>query len=121
MPSDLDRAVRWSKRLEGLLERRYGARGRGLHEKTGSVERDLSPETVRALRLVATVRNRIVHEEGYDRIDDRRRFRRACKAAERALAGKQRSRKIVAGVGLVLVLAVAVAALLSGRAPLAIF
>ena len=64
MASDLERAVRWSKRFESLLERRFGARGRGLHEKIDSVAGDLDRETVRSLRLVATVRNKIVHEAG---------------------------------------------------------
>ena len=120
MASDIERAVKWSKRFESLLERRFGARGRGLHEKIDSVEGDLDRDTVRALRLVATVRNKIVHEDGYDKIDDRARFKAACNAADRALAGKGRAKAVVIVVGLVLILLAGAALVLSGRAPLKI-
>lgn len=114
MPSDLDTAVRVSKRLEALLAARHGATGRGLHEKVDSVRAELAPETVRDLRLVATVRNRIVHEEGYDRIDGRRSFLEAARRAERALGGRRMPVRavlivsaamfaVLAAVGLVLV------------------
>ncbi len=83
--SDLDRAVRWSKRFEAILERDFGARGRGLHEKIDSVEADLPERAVRDLRLVATVRNRLAHEDGYDRIERRGEFLRACRRGRRAL------------------------------------
>lgn len=92
MASDLDLAVGWSKRFEGELERRFNARGRGLHEKLDSVRDDLPPGVVRDLRLVATVRNRIVHESGYARIEGRREFLAACRRARRALAGRVRRR-----------------------------
>tara|TARA_E500000318_G_scaffold105608_1_gene112681 strand:- start:1224 stop:1589 length:366 start_codon:yes stop_codon:yes gene_type:complete len=117
MPSDLERAIRWSKRFESVLERRFGARGRGLHEKIDSVENDLDREVVRALRLIATVRNKIVHEDGYDRIDDRARFKRACALADRALGGKSRLKAAVVVVGLVLILLAAAALVLGGRSP----
>lgn len=120
MASDLDRAVKWSKRFEAALKRRYGARGRGLHEKIDSVRDDLDRETERALRLVATVRNKIVHEEGYDRIDRKREFKAACKLADRALSGRGRKRAVILITGLVLVLVVVIAAVLSGRTPLKI-
>jgi hypothetical protein len=114
MASDLETAIRAAKRFEAALARRYGADGRGLHEKIDSVERDLAPETVRALRLVATVRNKIVHEEGYGRIDDRRRFRDACRTAERALVGRRRARTILLVSGLVVIMVIATLALLRG-------
>lgn len=121
MPSDLERVVRASKRFEHRLETGYGARGRGLHEKIDSVQDDLDAEVIRALRLVATVRNKIVHEDGYDRIDDRPRFKAACKQADRALFGKSRVRTLVLVVGLVLIVVVAAAAVLSGRSAFNIF
>jgi hypothetical protein len=120
MGSDIERAVKWSKRFESLLERRFGARGRGLHEKIDSVEGDLDRDTARALRLVATVRNKIVHEDGYDKIDDRARFKAACKAADRALAGKSRAKMVIVVVGLVLILLVGAVMVLSGQSPLKI-
>jgi hypothetical protein len=96
MPSDLDRVIKLSKRLESLLATRLGATGKGLHEKVSSVETEVDPATVADLRAVATVRNRLVHEDGYDRVDNRRellaRGRRAEKALERLKAPGHRRR-----------------------------
>ena len=88
--SDIDLAVTRSRKLEQMLERGLGASGRGLHEKTTSVEREIPADLVRKLRLVATVRNKIVHEA--TRIDDRPRFLAAADDAERELAAVIRSR-----------------------------
>ena len=57
-------AVKSSKRLEGLLEKRFGASGRGLHDKLTSVEDRIPEEIRRSIRWVATIRNKVVHEEG---------------------------------------------------------
>ena len=83
--SDIDLAVSRSKRLEQLLEQKLGATGKGLHQKASSVEARRSPELLRKLRLVATVRNKIVHENDYQKIDDRPGFIHACDDAERQL------------------------------------
>src|SRR5207244_5940765 len=83
-------AITRTKALESLLESGFGAAGRGLHEKITSVQAKLPPPLVKRLRLVATVRNKIVHEAGYQQIDNRHRFIQACDEAEqslRALAG----------------------------------
>ena len=50
------------RHLEHLLEVRLGAQGRGLHEKTTSVESWLAPRLVGKLRFIASARNRLVHE-----------------------------------------------------------
>ena len=94
--SDIDLAIGCCKRLESLLEKKLGATGRGLHEKVSSVEARLPRELVRKIRLVATVRNKVVHEADYTAIDDRKKFLLASKEAERELkaigggAGKPR-------------------------------
>ena len=110
--SDIDLAVTRSRKLEQMLERDFGASGRGLHEKTSSVEGRLPQSLVRKLRLVATVRNRVVHEEGP--IDDRKRFLAAADEAERELArlarprrgrGRGRGRRLVPALIAVIILA----------------
>lgn len=63
-----------------------------MHEKLTSVERDLPPPLVRRIRFIATVRNKLVHEDGFDRIDDRRGFRSACRQARRQLKQLARQR-----------------------------
>ena len=82
--SDIELAVTRTKALESLLER-LGAAGRGLHEKVSSVQQKLAPALVKKLRFVATVRNKIVHDSDYARIDDRDGFLRACDEAEAEL------------------------------------
>lgn len=89
--SSIDAAVRGARTLESLLEARYGASGKGLHEKLSSVERQLSPELVRSIRYIATVRNNAVHQDGFE-IDDPERFRASVKRAVRALGGEAGSR-----------------------------
>jgi hypothetical protein len=109
--SDIDLAVNRSKRLEHLLEQNAGATGKGLHQKVSSVESKLAPELVRKIRLVATVRNKLVHEDDYKKIDDRAAFTKASDEAERELkamapGGKGHGKLILLAVGLILVIAV---------------
>lgn len=84
--SDLDLAITHSKKLEALLRSHLGAAGRGLHELTDDVEHKLPPEIVRKLRFVATLRNKLVHDADYHKLDDRRGFVRAAEDAEHFLA-----------------------------------
>ena len=88
--SDLDLAVTRSQRLEKRLERDFGATGQGLHQKVSSVEGDLPADLVRRLRLVATVRNKVVHESA--RMEDKSRFVDAAESAERELAAIVKAR-----------------------------
>ena len=83
--SDIELAVARTKELESLLEQVLGATGKGLHEKVSSVQSKLPPALVKKLRFVATIRNRIVHEADYPRIDDRAGFARVCDEAEAEL------------------------------------
>lgn len=77
MKSDLEFAIESAKKLESALGRNFGAAGRGLHEKIDSVATQLDSRTVRDLRYIATIRNRIVHEDTTAAIDDRRKFTEA--------------------------------------------
>lgn len=74
MKSDLELTIEASKKLESLLERNYGASGRGLHSKTDSVAHLLSERCIGQLRYVATLRNQIVHEEQVTELECRHRF-----------------------------------------------
>ena len=113
MSSDIDLAVRQCKELESILRSKHGADGKGLHQLVTSVERNLPPDLVRTLRRVATIRNKIVHEEDYKRLDDKKGFIADCAAAKKqlsALAKRMGPRK-KAGLPLVLVLLIALAAI----------
>lgn len=55
-------AVDIARRLESALES-LGATGKGLHEKVGSIEGKLPEALATKLRFIASVRNKIVHED----------------------------------------------------------
>jgi hypothetical protein len=111
--SDIDLAVTRSQRLEQMLERDFGASGKGLHQKVSSIADSMPDDLVRKLRLVATVRNKVVHESG--RIEDKSRFLEAADAAERELKqirdrrgrGRRGARRIVVFMVLILIAAAA--------------
>ena len=85
--SDIDLALSRCKRIEQRLRHNYRVDGRGLHElvDAAKAKNGLPTPLVRKLRLIATVRNKIVHDADYTKIEDRRGFVRACDEAEREL------------------------------------
>ena len=86
MQSDIDIVVTQSKTLEALLEQKFGATGRGLHEKLSSIEYQLEAGLVKNIRWIATMRNRVVHENF--QLTNQNDFLRSC---QRALEGLQNS------------------------------
>lgn len=63
MASDIDLAVRASRAIETHLTRRLGAEGKGLHEKLSSVAGRVGEQDAKDIRFVATIRNKVVHED----------------------------------------------------------
>ena len=86
MQSDIDIVVTQSKALEALLEQKFGATGRGLHEKLTSIEYQLEVGLVKNIRWIATMRNKVVHENF--QLTNQNDFLRSC---QRALEGLQNS------------------------------
>ena len=86
MQSDIDIVVTQSKTLEALLEQKFGATGRGLHEKLSSIEYQLEAGLVKNIRWIATLRNKVVHENF--QLTNQNDFLRSC---QRALEGLQNS------------------------------
>lgn len=72
--SEIELAVKSSKKIETLLTEIYQAVGKGLHEKTSSVEDLLNEETLKRIRYIASVRNQVVHDDNYV-MDDIENFR----------------------------------------------
>lgn len=72
--NDFELCIRSSKELEHLLDTEFGSNGKGLHEKISSVERHLTPQMVKNMRYLATIRNKLVHEHDFNAIPDRGRF-----------------------------------------------
>lgn len=72
--NDYQLAIETSKELEYLLEKEFNAHGQGLHEKVSSVERSIPVPTVRSIRYVATLRNRLIHDRDMRALPDRQQF-----------------------------------------------
>lgn len=84
--SQIELAVNLSRRLETILEQKHNASGKGLHEKVSSVESRLPADLVKSLRYIATMRNSVVHKDGFV-IDDQARFAATGDAALAQLGG----------------------------------
>lgn len=77
MASDIETAIKYSKAVESLLTKQFGAQGKGLHEKLSSVERRLPASLVKRIRYLATMRNKVVHEGGF-KIPQLKSFAQSC-------------------------------------------
>jgi len=55
--------TQFSQTLDQLLANRYGAEGRGLHEKLSSVEGRIPQFIQKKIRYIATMRNKATHED----------------------------------------------------------
>jgi len=62
--------IKYNKKIEQLLVEKYQASGKGLHSKLTSVEDKLSPELVKRIRYIATIRNKLVHEDAFNKIPE---------------------------------------------------
>ena len=82
--SDIELAVKYSRALEALLAKNFGATGTGLFALTKSVENRLPKATVARLRQVAWVRNKVVHEVDYA-MPNRNAFMLSCQQCEAEL------------------------------------
>ncbi|RLN95430.1 hypothetical protein BBJ28_00003502 [Nothophytophthora sp. Chile5] len=72
--NDYQLAIEISKELEYVLEKEFGAFGGGLHEKASSVESALPVPTVRSIRYIATLRNKLIHDREMRELPDRKKF-----------------------------------------------
>jgi len=72
----IEDVIKLTRKIEFLLDK-AGASGRGLHEKVSSIKSDLDKSTIKKLRWIATMRNKIVHEHNFS-IDNMDRFKESC-------------------------------------------
>ncbi len=59
--TSLDNLIRASSDIESILESK-GATGKGLHEKVTSIEHLIPEGSVKSIRFMASIRNKLVHE-----------------------------------------------------------
>lgn len=91
--SDIDLAISQCKYFESQLTKNFKANGKGLHEKISSIEDELPGTLIRKMRYIATIRNKIIHEADYQKIDDRKGFKKTCKLAKQELQQLTRNRQ----------------------------
>ena len=82
--SDLKSILDATKRIESILEQHCGGHGRGMHEKLSTATVAIPEELVKRVRYIASVRNKVVHEAGYD-IADMPAFLATCTRTAQAL------------------------------------
>eukprot|EP00742_Colponemidia_sp_Colp-10_P002862 GILJ01003056.1.p1 GENE.GILJ01003056.1~~GILJ01003056.1.p1 ORF type:complete len:108 (-),score=11.11 GILJ01003056.1:158-481(-) len=83
--SDYDIVVHYSKHYEHFLEEKLGATGEGLHQKITSVQNKIDVKTIKKLRYIATIRNKLIHDKNCTKLDDRKTFLQTCKEVNQLL------------------------------------
>ncbi|GLT19032.1 hypothetical protein GCM10007938_28140 [Vibrio zhanjiangensis] len=82
--SDIETVVTRTRKIETLLRTQYHAEGKGLHQLVTSCEERLPHDVIGKLRYIATIRNKIVHEEDYQ-LENSRDFITTCNECEKEL------------------------------------
>ncbi len=82
--SDIEKVVLRTRKIERLLREQYHAHGKGLHQLISSCEERLPHDVIAKLRFVATIRNKVVHEDRY-KLEDRKAFLAVCNECEKEL------------------------------------
>lgn len=57
--------IKNTKKIEASLQS-MGASGTGLYEKSLSIESKLDKKTLNSIRFIATIRNKLLHEDGFE-------------------------------------------------------
>lgn len=96
--NDFELVIRATKDLDELLETQFGApsgKTVGLHDKITHAEQTagLSNDTVRKMRRLVTIRNRLVHEHGFNALPNRKEFANSFDTVEKELQEVLKSQK----------------------------
>jgi hypothetical protein len=91
--NDFELVIRATKDLEHLLETGFHApsdKQTGLHDKITYAQETagLSKETVKKLRYLVTVRNKLVHDYDFNKLPDREHFAKSYDSVEKELREK---------------------------------
>ena len=92
--NDYELVIRTSKELEYFLEAEFQAHGKGLHEKITSIQNELPAELCKRMRFLATIRNKLIHERGFDQIPDRAAFIQSFEVSKLELQTIMKSRNV---------------------------
>jgi hypothetical protein len=91
--NDYEMAIKISKELEYVLERHFHGNGLGLHTKITNASAEIPSPLKNKMRKLATIRNQLIHERGFDNIPDRKRFIAQFEEADKELDGIVQSRE----------------------------
>lgn len=107
--NDFELVIRATKDLEHLLETEFGApsgkgSGFGLHDKITHAETTagLSRDTVKKLRYLVTLRNKIVHDHDFNELPDRKHFAKSYESVEGELKQKLGEKRRGSKVGCII-------------------
>mmetsp|Transcript_11631 Transcript_11631/g.14084 ORF Transcript_11631/g.14084 Transcript_11631/m.14084 type:complete len:125 (-) Transcript_11631:112-486(-) len=100
--NDFELVIRATKDLEHLLESSFGApsgKQIGLHDKITHVQSSegLSSSTVKQMRYLVTLRNKLVHQHDFNQLPDRIGFAKSYEAVEQELKQKLKERQSSSG------------------------
>ncbi|KGY11007.1 hypothetical protein NM22_17770 [Vibrio tubiashii] len=107
--SDIEKVVIRTRRIEKLLRTQYHADGKGMHQLITSCEERLPHDVIDKLRYIATIRNKVVHEDDF-KLDSRRNFLSVCDECEKELT--PRSSRFIWRAAITLMTLITLAALL---------
>ena len=60
-----ENVIKKAKKIENALSD-MGAEGKGLNEKLNSIEHKFDEKVIKAIRFIATIRNKLVHEDDFE-------------------------------------------------------
>lgn len=60
-----ENVIKKAKKIESALSD-MGAEGKGLNEKLNSIEHKFDEKVIKAIRFIATIRNKLVHEDDFE-------------------------------------------------------
>ena len=91
--NDYELVIRSTKDLEHLLETGFNApsgKNIGLHDKITAAQNShgLSHDTVKKLRYLVTIRNKLVHDHNFNSLPDREHFAKSYDSVEKELKEK---------------------------------
>jgi hypothetical protein len=82
--TDLNKIIGSAKSIERILTEQFGGSGRGMREKLDSARYPIPEPLKKRIAYLARVRNRCVHEEGYE-LEDTEDYVRKCESVCREL------------------------------------
>jgi hypothetical protein len=82
--TDLNKIITSAKSIERILTEQFGGSGRGMREKLDSARYPIPEPLKKRIAYLARVRNRCVHEEGYE-LEDTEDYVRKCASVCREL------------------------------------